>query len=52
MEPDEIATLSLSMCLDLAITPPLEEGGRSCGCGLTATKYVTPTTVTPLPLIL
>ena len=26
MEPDEVATLSLSVCLDLAITSPLEDG--------------------------
>ena len=26
MEPDEIATLSLTLCLDLAITVPSEEG--------------------------
>ena len=29
MEPDEIATLSLTLCLDLAITVPSEEGGWS-----------------------
>lgn len=31
MEPDDIATLSLTLCLDMAITLPLEEGGWSWG---------------------
>ena len=43
MEPDEIATLSLTMCLDLSIACPLQEEQEGQFCDLT---HQSPTTAT------
>ena len=43
MEPDEIATLSLTMCLDLSIACPLQEEQKGQFCDLT---HQSPTTAT------